>query len=101
MQGIRVRMYPCKSLPSDTWMFFCAFTCSPCRALLFLLPEEVGFLRYLRAAKVSVDVSINTSTLYCAMRFRTHRCRCTTCVMPREADHVSLMRSFYPVSIER
>jgi ATP-dependent RNA helicase DDX18/HAS1 len=23
------------------------------RALLFLLPEEVGFLRYLRAAKVS------------------------------------------------
>lgn len=24
-----------------------------CRALLFLLPEEVGFLRYLRAAKVS------------------------------------------------
>ena len=26
------------------------------RALLFLLPEEVGFLRYLRAAKVSLYI---------------------------------------------
>lgn len=26
------------------------------RALLFLLPEEVGFLRYLRAAKVTTGI---------------------------------------------
>lgn len=36
-------------------MHFSAATKRPvCRALLFLLPEEVGFLRYLRAAKVRV-----------------------------------------------
>jgi superfamily II DNA/RNA helicase len=33
------------------------------RALLFLLPEEVGFLRYLRAAKVSYCVALHSVLL--------------------------------------
>lgn len=48
MRGVQHVQLPLTRTP--TLLLLCVVRC---RALLFLLPEEVGFLRYLRAAKVS------------------------------------------------
>lgn len=53
------------------------------RALLFLLPEEVGFLRYLRAAKVRTVFSQFVSSL---KLLRSHVCESSISSFP-DFDH--------------